>query len=76
MQVPGPQLHTQAFRPVHDGNIVPPQSRIVNIDTRLDKKTRERIILWKDIQMVFKDSLYILNGGNAVSFLMDDDFEL
>lgn len=76
MRIAGPQQHSQAFRPVHGDSILNPQSRTVDIDTRLDNKTGERIILWKDVQMVFKDALYIRNGGTAVSFLMDDNFEL
>ncbi|KAF8939692.1 hypothetical protein BGZ58_008987 [Dissophora ornata] len=52
-----------------------PISDIINIDTRLDAQTNSRIVLLRDIERVFKSVQYIKNGSNAVSYLMDDNFE-
>jgi hypothetical protein len=60
--------HSQEFRD-------PFTSRTVIIPTRLDKKTDERFILWKDIQAVFKDANYIMHDNEVVLFMVDDKFE-
>ncbi|KAF8938439.1 hypothetical protein BGZ58_000892 [Dissophora ornata] len=59
--------HSQVFRD-------PTTSRTVPIPTRSDK-AGQRIVLWKDILRVFEDAKYILNNGDSVLFLTDDDFE-
>jgi hypothetical protein len=47
----------------------------ITIPTRVDNKTGNRIILWKDIQQYFKNAQGVLNGGKAVLFLTDGNFE-
>ncbi|KAF9347499.1 hypothetical protein BGX34_003101, partial [Mortierella sp. NVP85] len=44
------------------------------ISSRLDKKTGERVVLWKDIQNEVDDARRIRNGKKSVSFMTDDDF--
>jgi hypothetical protein len=46
-----------------------------SIPTRLDSKTGQHIILWKDILQYFKHAEGVLNEGKAVLFLTDDNFE-
>ncbi|KAG0352556.1 hypothetical protein BC939DRAFT_165375 [Gamsiella multidivaricata] len=59
--------HWQAFR-------TSSSPEVLTIEVRRDK-TGQLIILWKDIQRVFKDAEYIKHDSAAVSFLVDDDFE-
>ncbi|KAF9291050.1 Vacuolar protein 8 [Mortierella alpina] len=46
----------------------------VYIEPRCDPKTNKHIVLWKDIQRVFADAKYVLDGEKVVSFMVDDDF--
>jgi hypothetical protein len=41
----------------------------------LDSKSGQRIVLLRDVQHTFEDAKVILNGGKAVLFLTDDNFE-
>ncbi|KAF9356328.1 hypothetical protein BGX34_009990 [Mortierella sp. NVP85] len=50
-------------------------TEIITIPTRVDNKTGNRIILWKDVQQYFKNAQGVLNDGKAVLFLTDDNFE-
>ncbi|KAF9353438.1 hypothetical protein BGX34_011563, partial [Mortierella sp. NVP85] len=50
-------------------------SKIVTIPTRYDGKSNQRVIRWKDIQLRFKDAQYVMNDGDTVLFLADDDLE-
>ncbi|KAF9354508.1 hypothetical protein BGX34_010968 [Mortierella sp. NVP85] len=50
-------------------------SKIITIPTRLDAKSKQRIVRWKDIQQYFKDAQGVMNGDDAVLFLTDDDLE-
>ncbi|KAG0215740.1 hypothetical protein B0O80DRAFT_498329 [Mortierella sp. GBAus27b] len=50
-------------------------ARTVAIPTRLDIKTGLRIVLWRDIQQIFDSAKAVLNGGESVLFLTDDNFE-
>ncbi|KAG0352555.1 hypothetical protein BGZ54_002705, partial [Gamsiella multidivaricata] len=59
--------HWQAFR-------TSSSPEVLTIEVRRDK-TGQLIILWKDIQRVFKDAEYIKHDSAAVSFLVDDGFE-
>ncbi|KAF9364928.1 hypothetical protein BGX34_012035 [Mortierella sp. NVP85] len=47
----------------------------IAIDTRQDPKTGQRFVLWRDIQLVFRNAQYIRKGGALVSFMTDEDFE-
>ncbi|KAG0262289.1 Vacuolar protein 8 [Mortierella polycephala] len=47
----------------------------INIATRLDNKTGQHIVLWKDVQRVFENAKYITTGTTALSFMTDDNFE-
>ncbi|KAF9358518.1 hypothetical protein BGX34_008903 [Mortierella sp. NVP85] len=52
-----------------------PSIKITSIPTRLDNKTGQHIVLWRDIQHIFTDAKAIFNKGEAVLFLTDDDFD-
>ncbi|KAG0247588.1 Vacuolar protein 8 [Mortierella polycephala] len=49
----------------------------VYIPTRLDhtEKTERHVILWEDIQQVFKDAQHIMNGSTMVPFVIDRHFK-
>jgi len=49
--------------------------KVLSIHTRLDKKSGARVILWRDIQRLFKHAEFIMHGQDIVLFLTDDDFE-
>ncbi|KAF8937267.1 hypothetical protein BGZ58_002997 [Dissophora ornata] len=68
------EIPRQAFRAYSPSNRTP-VSEIINVDTRFDSKTKRYIILWKDIERVFKGVQYVANESNAVSFMTDDDFK-
>ncbi|KAK3821021.1 MAG: hypothetical protein J3Q66DRAFT_437962 [Benniella sp.] len=59
---------TQAFRCRSSG-------KIVNIETFIDPKSGERIVLWKDVQRAFKNAESIWKGSCMLSFLKDENFE-
>jgi hypothetical protein len=59
---------SQAFRAKSNPNII-------TIPTRQDAKSKQRIVRWKDIQQYFMDAQGIMNGGDAVLFLTDDDLD-
>lgn len=63
-----PARHSQAFRD-------PSTFKTVLIPTRLDKKTKERFILWEDIRATFKNVDYIMHEGEVVLFMVDDNFK-
>ncbi|KAI7826903.1 hypothetical protein BC939DRAFT_475590 [Gamsiella multidivaricata] len=48
---------------------------IINIGTRLDRKTGQYVILWTDIQRVFEGAQYIMDRDSAVLLMTDDDFQ-
>ncbi|KAK3820027.1 MAG: hypothetical protein J3Q66DRAFT_439099 [Benniella sp.] len=50
-------------------------TNITSIPARLDNKSGQHIILWRDIQHVFADAKTVFNNGKAVLFLTDDNFE-
>ncbi|KAK3820114.1 MAG: hypothetical protein J3Q66DRAFT_166969 [Benniella sp.] len=58
----------QAFR-------VESSSKIITIPARLDPKCGKHIVLWRDVQQIFVNARAILNNGEAVVFLTDDNFE-
>ncbi|KAI8604358.1 hypothetical protein EDD21DRAFT_222961 [Dissophora ornata] len=64
----------QAFRiKAPPGSI--PASDTVSINTRIDPETEQRIVLWSDIQEVFKGAQGLWNGGCAVSFEIGNDLK-
>ncbi|KAK3820028.1 MAG: hypothetical protein J3Q66DRAFT_336088 [Benniella sp.] len=63
-----PVNDAQAFRYRHS-------QEVIAIPTRLDNKSGQRIVLLRDVQHAFEDAKTILNGGKAVLFLTDDNFE-
>lgn len=65
----------QEFRVLSAPSTPPVSSNTISIISRLDKKTGERIVLWKEIQKVVKNADHVWNGTKAVPFMMDDDFE-
>ncbi|KAG0005384.1 hypothetical protein BGZ65_011319, partial [Modicella reniformis] len=54
---------------------VSPSASTIFIQSKLDKKTGERIVLWKDIQREIKNADRIRNGNKSISFMTDGDFE-
>ncbi|KAF9357467.1 hypothetical protein BGX34_009362 [Mortierella sp. NVP85] len=60
--------HSQAFR-------TQSSSKVISIPTRHDPKTSQRVIRWKDILQCFENAKYVMNGGETVLFLTDDDLE-
>ncbi|KAF9345692.1 hypothetical protein BGX26_002871 [Mortierella sp. AD094] len=60
--------HRQAFR-------ARSSSTAWNIPARLDPKTGQHIVLWREIQRAFKNAECIVNNGDFVPFLLNDDFE-
>ncbi|KAG0228366.1 hypothetical protein B0O80DRAFT_501582 [Mortierella sp. GBAus27b] len=48
---------------------------VVRITTRVDPRTKERVVLWRDIQSGIKNAESIWNGNSLVSFLTDDNLE-
>ncbi|KAF9216314.1 hypothetical protein BGZ59_010188 [Podila verticillata] len=48
---------------------------VININPRHDSKSGSKVILWNDVQRVFKNAQFIMNGDAAVSFLTDDNFD-
>ncbi|KAG0363953.1 hypothetical protein BC939DRAFT_183360 [Gamsiella multidivaricata] len=68
------QQSSQAFR-----LRVPPNSsaeaEVVTIPTRLDPKSGQRIILWRDIQLYYKDAQCVMNDGDVILYLTDENFE-
>ncbi|KAF9955768.1 hypothetical protein BGZ65_003189, partial [Modicella reniformis] len=59
---------SQAFR---DPSIL----KVINIPAVTDPKTGRPIILWRDIQAVFKNADSIRNGESLVSFMIDENLE-
>ncbi|KAF9936877.1 hypothetical protein BGZ65_001973 [Modicella reniformis] len=62
------KMSSQAFRARFS-------SEIIAIPTRHDTKCGQRVVRWKDIQQCFENAKYIMNGGEAVLFLTDDDLD-
>ncbi|KAF9344066.1 hypothetical protein BGX26_004858, partial [Mortierella sp. AD094] len=60
--------HRQAFR-------AKSSSTACNILARLDPKTGQYIVLWREIQQAFTNPKCIMNNEDFVPFLLDDDFE-
>ncbi|KAF9936240.1 hypothetical protein BGZ65_002616, partial [Modicella reniformis] len=50
-------------------------SEIIHIPTRLDSKSGQRVIRWKDIQQYFKRAKGLMNGRDVVLFLTDGNLE-
>ncbi|KAG0262291.1 Vacuolar protein 8 [Mortierella polycephala] len=50
-------------------------SQTINIHSRLDNKTGQQVVLWKDVLQVFEHAKYISDGSMTIPFLADDDFE-
>jgi hypothetical protein len=66
--------HFQEFRILSASSSIPVSDNTIFISSRLDKKTRERIVRWKDIQNEVDDARRIRNGKKSVSFMTGDDF--
>ncbi|KAF9357776.1 hypothetical protein BGX26_003084 [Mortierella sp. AD094] len=80
MTVPeqGRRQAPQTFRAVyHHGTTSTsvPYAPTANINPRFDVKSGQHIILWSDVQRVFQDAQYVLDGTEMVSFLVDDNWE-
>ncbi|KAI8349889.1 hypothetical protein B0O80DRAFT_142872 [Mortierella sp. GBAus27b] len=65
----------QGFRVISGPSSTPVDNSTIFIASRPDKKTGERIVLWRDIQREIKNADRIRNGNTSVSFMTDDDFE-
>lgn len=62
------ETHSQAFRAKNS-------SEVTTIPTRHDPRTGQRVVRWIDIQQYFKNAQGLLNGEDAVLFLINDDLE-
>ncbi|KAG0306941.1 hypothetical protein BGZ98_001419 [Dissophora globulifera] len=51
-----------------------PSSDVANIVVHFENKSGQHIVLWRAILQVFNNAIYIDNGGEVVSFLVDEDF--
>jgi hypothetical protein len=47
--------------------------QVTNIRTLVDPKTGERIVLWSDIKVAFKNAESIRSGDYLVSFMADEN---
>ncbi|KAG0358085.1 hypothetical protein BGZ54_010598 [Gamsiella multidivaricata] len=50
------------------------QADIVTVKTRLDNKTDQHIVLWKDVLLYFENAKCAMKAGEIVAFLTDDSF--
>ncbi|KAG0019405.1 hypothetical protein BGZ80_005861 [Entomortierella chlamydospora] len=80
MTVPeqGPRQAPQTFRAVYrhgTTSTAVPYAPTTNINPRFDAKSGQYIILWSDVQRVFQDAQYALDGAEMVPFLVDDNWE-
>jgi hypothetical protein len=48
-------------------------SRTMAIPARWDAKCGHYVILWMDIQLLFKDIRHIMHGNSVVHFIMDNN---
>ena len=48
---------------------------VVSIPAATDPKTGKHIILWRDIQAVFRNAESVRNGKSFVPFMMDENLE-
>lgn len=65
----------QEFRVLSSSSSDQVSDNAVFIASKLDKKSGERIVLWRDIQREIDDAYRIKNGKKSVSFMTDDGFE-
>ncbi|KAK3820222.1 MAG: hypothetical protein J3Q66DRAFT_439253 [Benniella sp.] len=65
----------QGFRVVSASSSTPTSQSTIFIPSKPDKKTGERIVLWRDIQREIQNANRIRNGNKSVVFMTDDDFE-
>ncbi|KAF9572825.1 hypothetical protein EC968_009390 [Mortierella alpina] len=66
------QRRFQALRLATPEGVTPMSD--IHIEPRYDQKTKQHVVLWKDIQRVAADAKYILDGEKVVSFMVDDNF--
>ncbi|KAF9170250.1 hypothetical protein BGX21_009345 [Mortierella sp. AD011] len=50
-------------------------SEVFHVQTKPDKTTGQRVILWKDILLPCPDAKYVVNGTKIVTFMTGDDFK-
>ncbi|KAF9194015.1 hypothetical protein BGZ51_001359 [Haplosporangium sp. Z 767] len=50
-------------------------SAIESIPPIFDKKTGQYVIIWEDIQVIFKDAEYVKNSDVVVPFLRDENLD-
>jgi hypothetical protein len=66
--------HFQEFRILSTSSSTPVSDNTILIPSWFDKKTGERIVLWRDIQNEIGDAHRVRNGKRSVTFMMDDEF--
>ncbi|KAF9343448.1 hypothetical protein BGX34_006763, partial [Mortierella sp. NVP85] len=64
----------QEFRILSTLSSIPASGNTILIPSWFDKKTGERIVLWRDIQNEIGDARRVRNGKKSVTFMMDEDF--
>ncbi|KAF9114307.1 hypothetical protein BGX27_011208 [Mortierella sp. AM989] len=76
MTIPPTAPTHQATRPVNSqGPIHLGVDSTVSITPKYDFKTRQYVILWSDVLMVYRNAQYVLHDGRPLPFLVDDNFE-
>ncbi|KAK3820191.1 MAG: hypothetical protein J3Q66DRAFT_439230 [Benniella sp.] len=66
--------HFQEFRILSTSSSTSVSDNTILIPSWFDKKTGERIVLWRDIQNEIGDAHRVRNGKRSVTFMMDEDF--
>lgn len=49
--------------------------KVIHVPAKMDSKAGHHIVLWKDIQRVFKGADFIMHEASMVSFMTDENFE-
>ncbi|KAF9916422.1 hypothetical protein BX616_003800 [Lobosporangium transversale] len=49
--------------------------KLTYVNTRVDSRTGEHVILWDDVQTSFADVQYVEKDGAIVNFMVDDGLE-
>ncbi|KAF9348138.1 hypothetical protein BGX34_002658 [Mortierella sp. NVP85] len=71
----GTDDYFQEFRVLPASFLSPVSDNTIFISSKFDKKSGERVVLWKDIQKGIKNADHVKDGEKLVSFMTDDDLE-
>ncbi|KAF9913438.1 hypothetical protein BX616_010034 [Lobosporangium transversale] len=68
-------LPQQGFRAVSASDLRPLSDAVFYIQTRIDTDTGQHVFMWKDIQRVFSNAKYLLDGTLVVPFMTNQCYE-